>query len=208
MRSPGATGNRCAQFGRTQAEQYLEMDGSWTPPRQSGYALELWALPEEVNAGTLVGLLARADEPIQNHTVILKLAGMSHHLVHEPGRARYLDRWPPGGSGGVNVFSRRMYIPYRWHHLVAQRVQDRLELYMNGDLVGTAPAEPDEATTPCRLLVGRLKWGAQSRLDQIRPFVGRLDELAVYDHPLSPEEIRRHYELGVADVPGRAAHRE
>jgi hypothetical protein len=194
--APGA--NRSALFGRTQAEQYLEMDGSWEPPRQTGYAVELWALPEEFNAGTLVSLLARADEPVQNHTFILELAGMSHHLVHEPCRVRCLDRWPAGGSGGVNVFTRGMYIPYRWHHLVARRVQDRLELYMNGDLVGTAPAEPDEPTTPCRLLVGRLKWGPQSRLDQIRPFVGRLDELAVYDHPLAPEEIRRHYELGTA----------
>ena len=190
--------NRSVLFGRTQAEQYLEMDGSWTPPRQTGYAVELWALPEEFNAGTLVSLLACADGPVQNHTFVLELAGMSHHLVHEPCRVRCLDRWPPGGSDGVNVFSRRMYIPYRWHHLVARRVPNHLELYMDGDLVGTAPAEPDEATTACRLLVGRLKWGTQTRLDQIRPFVGRLDELAVYDDPLSPEEIRRHYELGTA----------
>jgi hypothetical protein len=91
-----------------------------------------------------------------------------------------------------------MYVPYRWHHLVAQKVQDRLELYVDGELVGTSPAEPREGTTPCRLMVGRLKHGAQSRLDQIRPFVGRLDELAIYDHPLSHEEIRRHHELGTA----------
>jgi hypothetical protein len=31
-----------------------------------------------------------------------------------------------------------------------------------------------------------------------RPFVGRLDELAVYDRPLSPVDIRRHYDLGTA----------
>jgi hypothetical protein len=198
--APG--GNRSALFGRTTSEQHLVMDGSWTPPRRTGYAVEVWALPEEFNAGTLVSLLARADEPVQNHTFILELAGMSHHLVHEPCRVRCLDRWPPGGSGGVNVFSRRVYVPYRWHHLVARRVRERLELYVNGDLAGTAPAEPDEATTPCRLMVGRLKHGAQSRMDQIRPFVGRLDELAVYDHPLSPEDIRRHYELGTA---GKAA---
>src|SRR5262249_48850381 len=186
--APG--GNRSALFGRTPAEQHFIMDGSWTPPRQTGYAVELWALPEEFNAGTLVSLLARSAEPAQNHTFILELAGLSHHLVHEPCRVRCLDRWPPGGGGGVNVFSRHMYVPYRWHHLVARKVQDRLELYMDGDLVGTAPAEPGEGTTHCRLMVGRLKYGAQTRLDQIRPFVGRLDELAVYDHPLSPEDIR------------------
>jgi hypothetical protein len=193
----GAPGeNRCARFGRTPTEQYLVMDGSWKPPRQTGYAVELWVLPEEVNVGTLVNLISRADEPAQKHIFLLELTGRSHHLVHEPCTVRYLDRWPPAHGGGVNVFSRRMYVPYRWHHLVAQKVSDRLELYLDGDLAGTAQAEAEAPTTPCRLMVGRLKHGAQPGLDQIRPFVGRIDELAVYDHPLSPEEIRRHRELG------------
>ena len=46
------------------------------------------------------------------------------------------------------------------------------------------------------VLLGRLKSGRRPHLNDIRPFVGRLDELAVYDHILSREEIRRHYELG------------
>jgi hypothetical protein len=38
-----------------------------------------------------------------------------------------------------------------------------------------------------------------------RPFVGLIDELALYDRPLSAEEVRRHYELGAAGAapPGR-----
>jgi hypothetical protein len=73
--------------------------------------------------------------------------------VHEPCTVRYLDRWPPAHSGGVNVLSRRRYVPYRWHHLVARNVGDSLELYMDGDLVGTAQAEHDAATIPCRLML-------------------------------------------------------
>jgi hypothetical protein len=195
----GAPGdNHSAVFGPTKAEQYLAMDDSWTPPRPQGYAVELWALSEEFNASTLFSLTSRADEPKQNHVFLLEMTGLSHHLLHEPCRVRFLDRWPPGASGGVNVFSRRMYIPYRWHHLVAQKVRDRLELYLDGELQGAAQVDLDEATTACRLLVGRLKTDAQPNIYQIRPFVGRLDELAVYDRPLSPEDIRRHYELGAA----------
>jgi hypothetical protein len=67
---------------------------------------------------------------------------------------------------------------------------------MDGSLVGTAEAESEAATEACRFLIGRLRTGKHSRPDQIRQFVGRLDELAVYDHPLSQEDIRRHYELG------------
>jgi hypothetical protein len=195
----GAAGeNHSCVFGPSPAEQYLLLDGSWTPPRQNGYAVELWVLPEEFHASTLVALTARADEQAQNHAFLLELTGRSHHLLHEPCRVRYLDRWPPGPSGGINVFSRRMYIPYRWHHLVAQKVANRLELYLNGELTGTAGADPDEATGPCRLVVGRLKTGPQRGPFQVRPFVGRLDELAVHDGPLSAEDIRRHYELGTA----------
>jgi hypothetical protein len=35
----------------------------------------------------------------------------------------------------------------------------------------------------------------------IRPFVGRLDELAIYDRPLSSEEVRSHFRLA-APNPG------
>ena len=32
-------------------------------------------------------------------------------------------------------------------------------------------------------------------MSEVRPFEGRLDELAVYDRPLKPEEISRHARL-------------
>ena len=195
LTGPG-DGNRSVRFASTPMEQFLVMDGSWTPPRQPGYALELWVLSEEINASTPLSLTSRADEPAQNHAILLELTGLSHHLLHNPCRVRYLDRWPPGGIGGVNVFSRHMYIPYRWHHLVAQQATDRLELYLDGQLDGTALADIEEAAKPCRLMVGRLKSGPQPDLYQVRPFIGRLDELVLYDHPLSPLEIRRHFELG------------
>ncbi|MBA4065787.1 MAG: hypothetical protein C0501_19130 [Isosphaera sp.] len=60
---------------------------------------------------------------------------------------------------------------------------DRLELYLDGELVAAAPADPGEATNPCRLLVGRLKTAAQPGLDQVRPFVGRHHELGTAARP-------------------------
>jgi hypothetical protein len=64
------------------------------------------------------------------------------------------------------------------------------------------PTEPlvsgsDIATEACRLLIGRLK-PVPRREGQIhsRPFVGRIDELALYNRPLTAEEVRLHFELG------------
>src|SRR5439155_12135780 len=114
-------------------------------------------------------------------------------------------RWPPGLSGGVNVFSRRSFIPALWHHVVGQKAGERLELYIDGRLVGSSPAaahppEPVAVTTPCWLLVGRLKQRAiPPQTAEIRPFEGRIDELAVYERPLTVEEIQRHAGLRVQE---------
>ena len=141
----------------------------------------------------------KSDEgnPILTEKVfLLELAGRGHHLVHDPCTARVLDRWPPAQTGGVNAFSRQMYVPYRWHHFVGRRTPAGLEVYMDGERVGVSPVDPGDASAACRLMVGRLKQGTQANVDQERPFVGRLAELAVYDHPLDPAEIRRHHDLG------------
>jgi hypothetical protein len=66
------------------------------------------------------------------------------------------------------------------------------------DGIPTQPvlARSDLAAEACRFLVGRLKPvpGPQGRVHS-RPFVGRIDELALYNRPLSALEVRRHYEL-------------
>ena len=104
---------------------------------------------------------------------------------------RFLDRWPPGTAGGVNVFSRRNYLSGVWHHVVGQNNGGDAQLFIDGALVGMSGAAEGGSTTPCRLLVGRLKLEPVDQKDA-RPFEGRIGELAVYDHPLTPEEIRRH----------------
>jgi hypothetical protein len=118
--------------------------------------------------------------------------------VHQPGALRFLHRWPPGIDGGINLFSRHVFVPHRWHHLVTQQDGDSLELYLDGELTGRIPIDPNETAADCQLLLGRLKLRPlpTPHRDQVRSFVGQLDELAIYDHPLSAAEVRRHYELG------------
>jgi Concanavalin A-like lectin/glucanases superfamily len=108
-----------------------------------------------------------------------------------------LHRWPPGDSGGDNAFSTRHYVPNRWHHIVAQTSSGRLELYVDG--VQSQPVTPKSASAsePCRLLLGRLKpMPRPAGRVHSRPFVGLIDELALYHRPLAAVEVRRHYELG------------
>ena len=98
-------------------------------------------------------------------------------------------------------------MPSLWRHVVGQKAGDTLELYVDGELAGTTPAKGADAgeaavTTACRLLVGRLKqYSLPPDEPEIRAFEGRLDELAVYDRPLSPDEIRRHARLRANPAP-------
>jgi hypothetical protein len=196
--------NRWAEFASDTVEQCLELEGLWQPPRDPGYAIELWVLSERIGHAALASLIEPgmpADD--YRHLALIELTATEHQSLlppgSPPGSVRFLHRWPPGDSGGDNAFSSKHYIPYRWHHLVAQRNLGRMELYLDGAPAPAMPLRADALTAPCRLLLGRLK--PVPRLPgrvHSRPFVGRIDELALYNRPLSAEEIERHFELGAS----------
>jgi Concanavalin A-like lectin/glucanases superfamily len=199
----GAGGrNRCLEFGPDEAEQCVAMDGLWEPPSDTGYAVELWTLPGRIGHAALVSLIAPGP-PAQDykHLFLLELTASDRRsLLLSPGLFRVLHRWPPGDSGGDNLFSTRHYVPYRWHHIVAQRSGGPLEFYVDG--VPTQPVTPPSAlaTEPCRVLLGRLKpLPRPTGRVHSRPFVGLIDELALYNRPLAADEVRLHYELGTAE---------
>jgi hypothetical protein len=199
----GAGGaNHCLEFGPDDVEQSVAMDGLWEPPSDTGYAVELWAQPGRIGHAALASLIAPGP-PAEDykHLFLLELTASDRLSLLSPGLFRFLHRWPPGDSGGDNLFSRRHYVPCRWHHVVAQRRGGRLELYVDG--LPTPPVTPPSAsaTEPCRVLLGRLKpLPRPTGRVHSRPFVGLIDELALYDRPLDSEEVRLHYELGSADV--------
>jgi hypothetical protein len=190
-----ADGNGCAVFAADGGVKYLELDGGWEPPRDPGYAVELWALAEEYNYSTLVALLAPMDNHNDGHFSLLELLACGRYPYPRVASVRFLHRWPPGGKGGVSIQNGTTYQLYRWHHLVAQGNGDRMELYLDGVLTRSEPLDPDRATTPCRMLVGRLLTTHQNAPEKNRPLIGRVDELALYDRPLSAEEVATHFQL-------------
>jgi hypothetical protein len=189
---PGET--RTALFRPGDLGQGLLMDGDWAPPRAGGYAVELWVRGDGQGPSALVSLIDAREGADEKHVALVELTARSRWSAQEPCALRFLDRWPPGKAGGVNVFSRRNYQPGVWHHVVGQNNGGDVQLFIDGALVGMSGAAEDGSTTPCRLLVGRLKLKPVDRNDA-RPFEGRIGELAVYDRPLTPEEIRRHARL-------------
>jgi hypothetical protein len=105
-------------------------------------------------------------------------------------RLRFLNRAPLSmNSPGTSLFSSGRYATRRWQHVAAIRDGSELMLYLDGKLVQSGQLE---AETPkgLQLVVGQLYTDAL-----LRPFIGYLDELAIYDRALSEDEVQQHYRL-------------
>jgi Concanavalin A-like lectin/glucanases superfamily len=191
--TPGA--NQSVVFKPGETGQHLSMDGLWQPARGQGYAIELWFLPEAISHAALAGLFVPTDTKLLKHLFIVELTALTRQTLHPPDAVRFLHRSPPDKAGGVNVYSPEHYIPYRWHHLVAQVNGERMELFLDGKLSQSVPVDADRSTQPGQLVLGRLSKIPIHRWWTSRPFVGRMDEVALYDHPITAQEVAHHYRL-------------
>jgi hypothetical protein len=188
--------NHGVVFKAGESLQYLAMDGLWEPSAGRGYAVELWFLSESIDHSSLVSMPSPKDT--NHHLLFLEIESRNRYALHPPASVRFLDRWPPSLGGGHNIYSENRYIPYRWHHLVGQMNGGRMELYLDGEPTRSTRVDLDHPTAPCQVLLGRLSTVPLSQKDDSRWFYGRgfaglLDEVALYDHALSIEEIRRHH---------------
>jgi hypothetical protein len=135
----------------------------------------------------------------------VELTSLNRLTLFRPATVRFLFRWPPGRDGGDNMFSGDIYVPFRWHHLVAQAGGDRMELFLDGAAQSSQPLDAGAATAPCQFLLGRLTTLLEDNnvhhTGYRRPFVGLMDEVALYNRPLTLEEVRGHYQRGTPSVP-------
>lgn len=169
--------NRAAHFagGRLRAR---------LPQLGSSYSLELWlwnALPADARAVTGYFFSRGSD---QDHGARGEHLGIGGTLQpHQTGRIIFFN-----GSETNQVLTGRTPLQLRhWHHIVLVREGRQATVYLDGqpDLSGklefTLP--PDE---PLVFLGGRC--------DRFANFEGKLDEIAVYDRVLSPEEVFTHFQ--------------
>ena len=192
-------GNTSLELGAGLSEEALQsfvycdepLDGDFT----AGYSLEVWFKPSHYHWGSVISFLG---DPAQvgwraSHGLLLEIGGprLSASEIEHPGRLRYLHRNPPGGdfASGTSLFSDAVYELRKWQHIVAVKTATDMRLYNNGDLV----AKGDDSTTLApgmKIMVGQL-----DREQFYRKFIGQIDELAVYNRPLSEKEIKSHYQL-------------
>jgi hypothetical protein len=187
--------NQAVEFGVTDQGGDILCNDLLNDEIQGNYSIEFWIKPSHYHVGAVVSLVGDPDTPngIVPHGLLLELGGTG--LIptsnHHPGRIRFLHRSPASNDSqsGTSCYSTAAYTLRKWQHIVAVKDAAKMLLYVNGERV----SEGEDATTlpkNMRLVAGKLYPGRR-----IRPLIGQLDELAIYNRSLEQKQIKRHYQL-------------
>lgn len=196
--SPGRTGglgNQALEFGVNDKGANVLCSEVLDEAIGDSYSLELWLKPSHYHVGAVVSLVGDPETPtgVIPHGMLIEMGGtgLIPTAVHHPGRVRFLHRSPASNDRevGTSCYSESPYILRKWQHVVAVKDESTMRLYVNGIQVGEGH-DTNKLPAGLRLLVGELY---PSR--GVRPFIGQLDELALYDRALTPTEILQHYQL-------------
>jgi hypothetical protein len=187
-------GNQAIEFGVTDQGGEIVSNQAIESAIHDSYSIEFWVKPSHYHSGAMISLVGDNPMPSGNppHGMLLELGGTGKipTATHHPGCIRFLHRSPASDDkSGTSCYSTSPYTLRKWQHVVATKEGAKMRLYMNGELV----AEGEDASAlpaGLRLLIGRL-YPSQ----RVRPFIGQLDELALYNRALSAEEIASHYRI-------------
>lgn len=188
------SGRMSALFHGQSSPGTLYLEEPWPKPA-AGYAFEMWFASDKVELGALVALTP--VETQRRHLALVEVGSRRPGRGVEAGVLRYLTRFPASRYGGTNIFTPPAALPYRWHHLVAQQSEGDMQLFIDGKTIGAARSETVPGAAQCAVQFGCLDFRPGNDLSKLeRLFSGRMAEVAIYDRPLAPEEIRQHASLG------------
>lgn len=191
LRLAGDSSNRVAEFGRPGSKCFLQSDGALKLHEGSQYSVELWVKPSHVHEGSLVCMLADLSPDRKERAAFyLQTIGFDHSRIDHPRQSvRFLHRDPPGfmSQEGTSCYSQMRYSVRRWQYMVATKSDSEIRLYIDGVL---AAKRPETSSLAANL---HLEVGQCGIARPVNPFIGQLDELAIYSRVLSEAEILKHF---------------
>ncbi|MDD4267648.1 MAG: hypothetical protein GXY25_15880 [Pirellulaceae bacterium] len=169
--------NRCIHF----AAGRLAVD---LPDIGNEYSVELWfwnGFPNDARPVTawLFSRGPEGDELRRGDSV-----GINGTSSNAPG----LLGIESGGKDQPELRGGPAIQPKTWHHLVFVRRGKHVELFLDGS---AEPIVSGEAEIGYPAGCTRFYFGGRG--DRAASLEGKLDEIAVYDRPLAPSEVRMHY---------------
>jgi len=157
--------------------EYAFIDGAFNLPI---YTITIW-----FRAGSNIGVQ-------QDVVSAYKSPGVGHGILLEvttSGTLRYLHRYPLGTGGGSNIYTTATYNDNQWYHAAMVKAQGQIRLYINGQEVGTATDNsvfnPGDTFGIALGILDHERIQTDKRLLQ-----GAIDDVRVYDRPLTQAEIQ------------------
>jgi hypothetical protein len=104
-----------------------------------------------------------------------------------------------GTGAGITTANGPDVVFDKTNHIVVTYDGSDLRLFLDGSPSTTEPAAGYQPSTESRLLIGA---GAPQLPEERFPWVGKLQCVALYNLPLTPDQILKHYQRGTAtDMP-------
>jgi hypothetical protein len=149
-------------------------------------SVEIWFQTTTTRGGRLIGL---SHDPSGTSTTYDRNLYMS-----DAGTLVFTVA--PGGVDPQAIVSPRAYNDGRWHLAAATFGRGGTALYVDGELVAADPAATvaQDFTGYWRVGYDNLRFEPHAPTSE--SFAGSLDEAAVYDYPLSTEQVRAHFDAG------------
>ena len=191
FRSIGPSGNQALEFGVAPNPGSMRVSDSWDDVLANNFSFEFWMRPSHYHVGTILGLAGPVDSLTKRNSygIAVEIQGGWGNGA-TTNRVRFLNRVPLSMyTSGMSLYSGRRYDTRRWQHVVAVRDENSMKLYLDGNLVQTGRAV-EKTPEGLQLIVGQLYTEALGR-----PFIGYLDEMAIYDRALDEQEVQEHYRL-------------
>jgi len=180
----------------------LKLDGEMQFLKNQPFTIEFLFCPDRIRVGTLISLFEEDSVETNgsaNHFIIVETMARQNFFSHIPGAIRAAYRPVPSGRGldGINAFSNRQYLPGEWLHFAMTFDGKTLRTYCNSQLQNTLTLNPEEnpKTGNYAMVLGQVSSSEEREppSDTYRPFVGSIDELAIYHRELKPAEIQQHF---------------
>jgi hypothetical protein len=208
---PGQNGG-AVEFGATAGPGYLISDDTLDGLLADSYTVELWAKPSYYHHGALFSLIqwTPSQSPLGTHRMHLELCGpVSGFPVpfrpneSNPGRIRFIQQCKV--KFDVECYSSAPYTVRKWQHIAAVKEGSTMRLYVNGEAVDSKDAQ-GKMDTGLRVLMGQLFPISPKLEDEVtsRLYGGELDEVALYDHALTPTELKERVQLAFPDHRAKA----
>ncbi|SMP64329.1 Concanavalin A-like lectin/glucanases superfamily protein [Neorhodopirellula lusitana] len=192
--------NRVAEFGASDETSAIVSAKKWPAKELDDYTIELWMKPSCYHHGEVLCLTSENSERNNgyDHGLLLEV-GARHwsSLRHlNPNRVRCVHRNPLSNDvkAGTTLLSRDRYKVRSWQHWVMRKSGETINLIVDGEL---ADADRDSRGLPpnMNIVIGQLYPDLQQR-----PFIGQIDEVAIYERALSDQELKQHYRAAMTTL--------